>query len=101
MKKLIISLTALASIASFSLVNAAGDAAAGKEKAATCAACHGADGVSTQEIFPNLKGQKAAYLVIALKAYKSGDRKNGIMNGMAAGLSDADIENVAAYFSGL
>ena len=98
---MIISLAALASVASFNVANAAGDAAAGKATATACAACHGADGVSTQDIFPNLKGQKAAYIVIQLKAFKSGERKNAIMSGMAAGLSEADMENVAAYFSGL
>ena len=104
MKKLMVSFAALASlmsIAAFNVAQAAGDAAAGKEKAAACAACHGANGISTQDIFPNLKGQKAAYIVIALKAYKSGTRDNAIMKGMAAGLSDADIENLAAHFSGL
>ena len=101
---MMVSLALMTSMASFTSLNvayAAGDAAAGKEKAITCMACHGADGISTQDIFPNLKGQKAAYIVIALKAYKSGDRKNGIMNGMAAGLTEADMENLAAHFSGL
>ena len=104
MKKLMVSLALLvstASILSFNVAHAAGDAAAGKAKAASCAACHGADGVSTQDIFPNLKGQKAAYIILSLKAFKDGSRKNGIMNGMAASLSDADIENLAAHFSGL
>ncbi len=80
---------------------AAGDAVAGKAKSASCAACHGADGISSQDIWPNLKGQKAAYIVIALKAYKDGTRNNAVMKGMVAGLSDADIENLAAYYSSL
>lgn len=80
---------------------AAGDAEAGKAKSAACAACHGADGISPQDMWPNLKGQKAAYLVLSLKAYRDGTRDNAIMKGMAAGLSDTDIENLAAYYSGL
>lgn len=79
----------------------AGDAAAGKAKANTCIACHGATGISTQPIYPNLAGQKDAYLVKALKAYKSGERGDPTMKAMAAPLSDADIDNLAAHFSSL
>lgn len=79
----------------------AGDAAAGKSIAGTCAGCHGADGVSAQDDWPNLAGQKAAYLESALKAFRDGERKNALMSGMATGLSDADIANLAAYFSNL
>lgn len=80
-------------------VLAAGDAAAGKEKSSVCAACHGADGNSTIPMNPILAGQYADYLVRALKDYKSGDRQNAIMNGIAAGLSEEDMEDLAAYFS--
>lgn len=80
---------------------AAGDAAAGKAKSMVCAACHGADGTSPNDIWPNLKGQKAGYLVKQIKAFRDGDRKDPMMSGMAAGLSDEDIDNLAAYFSGL
>ena len=100
MKKIIISLAAVVSMASVNIA-IAGDAAAGKAKAQLCAGCHGADGISTQPIFPNLKGQKEEYLKISLKAFKDGSRKNGTMNGMASTLSDADIDNLAAYFSSL
>ena len=79
----------------------AGDAAAGKAKAATCAGCHGENGISVQDDWPNLAGQKSAYLEIALKAYRNGDRKSELMSSMATGLSDADIADLAAYFSGL
>jgi cytochrome c553 len=78
---------------------ASGDAAAGKAKSATCAACHGPDGNSTSPAFPRLAGQHPDYLVHALEAYKSGKRKNAIMNGMAAGLSEQDMEDLAAFFS--
>jgi len=86
------------------LANAAGDAAAGKAKAAMCAACHGAGGVSAIPTYPNLKGQKAAYLEASLKAFKNQSRTGNqaaIMYGMAAPLSDADIANLAAYYSAL
>lgn len=77
----------------------AADIAAGKEKSATCVACHGADGNSTDPQYPRLAGQHASYLERALLDYRSGDRKNPIMAGFAAGLSDADIADLAAYFA--
>ena len=79
----------------------AGDAAAGKAKAATCIACHGANGIGTQPLYPNLAGQKQAYLVKSLKAFKSGERNDPTMKAMAMPLSDADIDNLAAHFSSL
>lgn len=79
--------------------HAAGDPAAGKKKTTTCAACHGPTGVSTQPIYPNLCGQKEQYLVIQLQAFKSGKRENPIMKPMVAGLSDQDMQDLAAYFS--
>ena len=71
----------------------------GKATATKCTACHGADGNSTNPSWPNLIGQSKGYLVNALNAYKGGVRKNGMMAGIAKGLSDADIENVAAYYA--
>jgi len=79
----------------------AGDAAAGKGKSATCAGCHGPEGISMNDLWPNLAGQKEGYLVAQMKAFKSGERKNPMMSPMAAPLSDADIEDLAAYFSSL
>lgn len=80
----------------------AGDPAAGQKLAdQSCAACHGKDGVSIASLYPNLCGQKADYLVSQLKALRDGTRQNPIMNPMAKNLSDADMENVAAYYSGL
>jgi len=70
-----------------------------KATAAKCAACHGADGNSTNPSWPNLIGQSKTYLVNSLKAYKSEARKNGMMSGVAKGLSDADMENAAAYYA--
>ena len=80
----------------------AADVAAGKEKATTvCAACHGAEGISANPIWPNLAGQKDAYLVKQLNDFKSGARKDPVMAGMAAALSDADIANISAYYASL
>ncbi len=78
---------------------AAGDAAAGKEKSAPCATCHGADGNSSNAAFPRLAGQHADYMVKALEDYKTGLRKNPIMSGFAANLSKQDREDLAAYFA--
>ncbi len=83
---------------------AAGDAAAGMTKAAVCAACHGVDGKAMIPTYPNLAGQNEQYLVLAIKAYKSGQRSGGqaaIMAGMAAPLSDQDIADLAAYYHSL
>ena len=77
----------------------AGDAGAGKTVAAACGACHGDAGKSANPAWPNLAGQHADYLANSLKAFKSGARKNDLMSPMAAGLSDADMRNVSAYFS--
>ena len=77
----------------------AGDAAEGEKKVATCTACHGKDGMAIAPIYPNLAGQSEQYLVKALKAYKSGARNDPMMKPMVAALSDADIENLAAYYS--
>lgn len=79
----------------------AADIAAGKAKAAVCAACHGANGISVIPDYPNLAGQKVKYLQSSIKAYRDGERKNPIMSPMAAGLSDTDVENIAAYFASL
>lgn len=69
------------------------------EKLTVCAACHGADGKSTQPTYPNLAGQYANYLVNALQEYRAGSRKNPIMAGQAAALTDADIRQLAEYFA--
>lgn len=77
------------------------DVAAGKAKAAACTACHGANGVSVSPDIPNLAGQKAPYLKAQLEAFRTGTRKNPLMNAMAAQLSPVDIENVASFFASL
>ena len=77
----------------------AADAAAGKEKAKVCAACHGENGVSQAPDFPKLAGQHNDYLVRALNDYKAGVRKNPIMAGQVANLKKDDIADLAAYYS--
>ncbi len=78
---------------------AGGDPAAGKEKSAVCQGCHGVGGNSTNPQYPRLAHQYEDYLIKALSDYKSGARKNAIMNGFAAQLSDRDIQNLAAYYA--
>ncbi len=87
--------------AGFSPAVLAGDAAAGKAKAAVCAGCHGPNGISANPMWPNLAGQKEAYLAKQIKAFRDGQRKDPSMSPMVAGLTDADIENLAAYFASL
>ncbi len=80
----------------------AADTEAGKKKAQeVCAACHNMDGLSTVPDYPKLAGQYPDYMAKALRDYKSGARKNPIMAGMAAGLTQKDIDDVAAYYGSL
>jgi cytochrome c553 len=88
-------------LSGFSSASFAGDAVAGKAKSVTCAGCHGVNGISNNPMWPNLAGQKQAYLASALKMYRDGDRKNPMMSAMAKHLTDADIANLAAYYTGL
>lgn len=79
----------------------AGDAEAGKAKFGTCAGCHGANGVSSTPANPSLAGKDEAYIKSALIAYKTGTKDNATMKAMTASLSDADIDNIAAYVATL
>ncbi len=76
-----------------------GDAEAGQQKAAACAACHGPKGNMESAQFPKLAGQGAPYIYEQLMLFKSGERKNAIMMGQASGLSEQDMKNVAVYFA--
>lgn len=80
-------------------ISAEGDIKAGSEKARACQVCHGVGGKSTNPTYPILAGQHAKYIIKQLKAFKSGIRKDPIMNGMAATLSEKDMEDVAAFFA--
>ena len=88
------------SLLAISVAHAAGDPAAGKAKAAACAACHGANG---QGVPPNpaLVDKSEDDMFQAMKDYKSGKRANAVMKGMTAGLSDQDMSNLAAYYASL
>jgi cytochrome c553 len=81
----------------------AGDAAKGRERTQMCEGCHGIEGWRTAfpEVYrvPRLGGQHEAYLVSALKQYKSGERSHPSMRAIAGSLSDADIANLAAYYA--
>ena len=79
----------------------AGDPVAGKSRATVCLGCHGADGNSSIPLHPSLAGQPPAYLEAQLHHFKSGMRVNPGMKAIADELSDADIQNLAAYFSSL
>ena len=78
---------------------ASGDAEVGRKLSTPCAACHGANGVSVSPEFPNLAGQYPDYLEAALKHYKSGKRKNAIMQGQVANLEPKAMMDLAAYFA--
>ncbi|MDH5264257.1 MAG: cytochrome c [Betaproteobacteria bacterium] len=78
---------------------ARGNAEAGKAKAEVCKACHGEAGISTAPEFPKIAGQHADYIATALRHYKLGKRKNPIMAGQVANLSDKDMLDLAAWYS--
>ncbi|WP_207060714.1 cytochrome c [Motiliproteus sp. SC1-56] len=99
MNKLLISLLVSLGIAGFA--HAEGDAEAGQAKAAVCFGCHGADGNATTPTFPKLAAQHENYLVKQLKEFKSGDRPSATMAGFAAGLSEDDMADLAAFFGSL
>lgn len=82
-------------------VLAGGTQGASFEAAATCAACHGQNGISMSPMWPTLAGQHEDYLVHALKQYRDGGRKNPVMMPLAAALTDTDIKLLAEYFSDL
>ena len=79
----------------------AADIEAGKTRATLCAACHGPDGISMNDLWPNLRGQKQGYLIKQIKAYRDGERQDPTMLPMVKPLTDEDIENIAAYYSSL
>jgi cytochrome c553 len=76
----------------------AAPAAAVQVDVTACQACHGANGVSRNRHVPNLAGQQAAYLVLQLQAFRSGTRKNDVMEAIAAQLSDAEMTGLADYW---
>lgn len=77
----------------------AGDASAGAAKAAVCSACHGANGTSVNPEWPNLAGQHEGYVAEQLAQFKAGTRTNALMSPMAAALTEADMQDLGAYFA--
>ena len=95
-RKLVI---ASAMLALASSAYAAGDANAGKAKAAVCFGCHGVNGVSTNPVWPKLAGQHANYTTKQLADFKAKHRNDPVMSSQAAGLSDQDMADLAAFFA--
>lgn len=92
---------AMALALSSTVTLAAGDAAAGKAKFVMCQGCHGPNGIAVAPTYPNLAGKDAAYVKEQLTAFKSGKRDNPTMKAMTAGLTEADIDNLAAFIATL
>jgi cytochrome c553 len=90
-----------AALACASAAAIAADANAGKAKAQACVACHGADGMSTQPNAPNLAGQPSIYVADQLRQFRSGKRPSEVMAVIAKPLSDADIDDLAAWFESI
>ncbi|MDG4811866.1 c-type cytochrome [Hydrogenovibrio sp. 3SP14C1] len=102
MKKLLLALSATSLITFGAAANAGGDATAGQSAYSTCVGCHGAAGEGG--VGPKLAGQDASAIKAKLHKYKAGEQvgpMTSMMAPMAAGLSDADIENIAAYVATL
>jgi len=99
MKKTIIILATVLLASFSSSIIAAGDAEAGQTKSATCMGCHGLAGNSAIATFPKLAGQGEVYLLKQLQNFKSGERNNAIMAGVASLLSEQDMMDIAAYYS--
>lgn len=98
------SLSHLASVCLLAMAATAAQAGADLERGRqiaeqNCQACHGLDGNSDNAMYPRLAGQHADYMVHSLKQYQSGARSNAIMAPMAAGLSEADMKAVAAWYA--
>ncbi len=83
---------------------AQGNVEEGRVKSYTCTGCHGIKfykNVYPTYHVPRLGGQNEAYIAIALKAYRSGERSHETMRAQAGSLSDQDIADIAAYFASL
>ncbi len=100
MNRMLLTALIVGSVGLTGAAQAAGDAAAGKDKATACAMCHGPNGEGTQ-MAPKLAGMDPAAFVQALQDYKSGKKDNAMMKAQVGPLSDADMANLAAYYASL
>lgn len=102
LSSLLLPIVAFVTMSSASAQEVKGDAAKGEGKIAMCIGCHGIKGyqASFPEIYkvPMISGQSAKYLSAALIAYQKGERKHPSMRGIAEGLSEQDIADIAAYY---
>lgn len=99
MKKSLLFSISLMLVSMAGILHAESNIAAGKEKSATCAGCHGEDGNSEVSTFPKLAGQHASYLVKQLRAFKAGARNDAMMAPMATGLSEQDMLDLANFYA--
>ena len=99
MKKTIIILASILLMSFSNAILAAGDSEAGQAKTTTCMGCHGLAGNSTIPAFPKLAGRGEAYIIKQLQYFKSGERNNAMMMGVAGMLSEQDMMDIAAYYS--
>ncbi len=81
------------------VIGQSGFAANAQQLAGRCASCHGANGVSSNPANPNLAGQKAPYLLKQMREFQSGKRVDSVMGAMMKGLSEADMDTLAIYYS--
>ena len=98
MRKWFTALAACAALAMTNMAFAQGDAAAGKQKSTVCAACHGADGNSSNPQWPSLAQLGGPYIISQLELFKNGERKDPLMSPQAAGLSEQDMKDLAAFY---
>jgi cytochrome c553 len=98
MKKIIV-LLVFTSLSSMNFVQAEGNIEIGRALSTQCSTCHGIEGMSNSEQFPNIAGQKEAYLISTLEQYKSGERTNGTMAAIVGPLNTQNIKDLAAYFA--
>ena len=92
-------MSAAAALFIFALPAVAADAEAGRAKAQVCVACHGADGNSDNPQWPSLAAQPAQFIATALFMFREGNRTDALMSPMAKGLSNAEMQDLAAYFA--
>jgi cytochrome c553 len=100
MNRMLLTALIVGSVGLAGAAQAAGDAAAGKAKATSCAMCHGPNGEGTQ-MGPKLAAEDSAKFIAAMNDYKSGKRDNAMMKSQTSSLSDVDIANLAAYYGSI